>query len=162
MGENIYTLVLYTKPSEFVKLEAFVEKISDQFNIGHTYFSNIIVTLSELVKNAMIHGNRNKPEKIVEVSFEHNEGKLIFTVKDQGVGFGFEIPDVSEFQSNPGIRNGLSIVQSLSDSLSFNSNGSEITVSFDISSANELLGLSRLKTLIQSKPSVKSKKSFHG
>lgn len=161
MRENIYTLVLYTNPSEFVKLEAFVEKISDQFNIGHTYFSNIIVTLSELVKNAMVHGNKNNPEKTVLVIFEQNEGKLIFTVKDQGIGFPFKVPDVADFQINEDIKNGLSIVQTLSDSLSFNVNGSEVTVTFDISTANELLGISRINTFTQSKQEIKSKKSFH-
>ncbi len=161
MREKTYTLVLYTKPSEFTRLEAFIEKISDEFNIGHTYFSNIIVSVTELVKNAMTHGNQNNPEKTVRITFEDKNGQLNFTVQDQGQGFNFEISDIKNMLLSPYVKNGLSIVQSLSDGMMLHSNGSEITVMFDISSANELLGRARINTLTAKAQEIKHKNNVH-
>ena len=161
MREQAYTLVLYSRQDEFGKLEQFVEKMSDEFNIGHTYFSNIIVTLSELVKNAMIHGNKSNPEKIVTVNFSQSDGRLCFTVEDQGKGFPFPMNEASEIPENPNIRNGLSIIHSLADSLEFENNGARITVYFDISSANEILSKSRIQTLKGSQSTITHKKSLH-
>lgn len=149
MREKNSTLVLYTRASEFSKLEQFVEKISDDFNIGHTYFSNIIVSLSELVKNAMIHGNNGNPRKKVLIEFENRDGRLFFTVTDEGKGFQFPLPDLTDLQSNPNIKNGLLIVQSLSDGIEFNATGNGITIFFDIAAANELLSKSRINAFSQ-------------
>jgi len=144
MRENKYTLVLNSQLSEMSKLEQFVERISDENNIGHTYFSNIIVTLTELVKNAIIHGNNNDASKKVKVIFENREGKLFFTVMDEGQGFPFIFPTAEEILTSNDIGNGLSLVCSLSDGLEIRKNGSEIIVSFDIAAANELLSKSRI------------------
>jgi serine/threonine-protein kinase RsbW len=161
MREKTYTLVLMSSQEEFLKLEEFVEKISDEFNIGHTYFSNIIVTLSELVKNAMIHGNNNNPQKKVAVKFTQNEGRLYFSVEDQGKGFPFPLKEASEIPENPNVRNGLSIIHSLSDGLEIENNGSKITVYFDIAAANEILSRSRIQTLKGSHTNETKKKSMH-
>lgn len=157
MREKNSTLVLYTRPAEFSKLELFIEQISDEYNIGHTYFSNIVVSLSELVKNAMIHGNKGNPQKKVIISFENRDGKLCFTVSDEGKGFPFPVPDIADMQNNPHVKNGLLIVQALSDDLEFGAHGNEITVSFDIAAANELLSQSRMKTLSDTRQKVKNK-----
>ncbi len=156
MTENIYTLELQSSFEEFAKLEKFVEKISDEYNIGQTYFSNILISLVELVKNAIIHGNKNATEKKVIIHFQHNSGKLLFTVSDEGSGFSFPIPEVTDMLVNNNIKNGLSIVQTLSDSLEFENNGSCIKVSFDIINANKLLSQRRIKTFC--KPLHKYKK----
>lgn len=161
MREETFTLILRSVPAEFAKLEEFVEQISDNFNIGHTYFSNIIVTLTELVRNAMIHGNRNNPEKKIIIYLEQTGGNLVFSVKDQGDGFSFPLPEPGELLFNPNIHNGLSIVQSLSDELEFIGNGSEIKVSFHIASANKLLSLSRINTLTEEFREVKKNKSLN-
>jgi serine/threonine-protein kinase RsbW len=157
MREKSSTLVLYTRPAEFSKLELFIEQISDEYNIGHTYFSNIIVTLTELVKNAMIHGNKGKPYKKVLIEFKNIDGKLTFAVTDEGKGFGFPVPEASDFQSDPRVKNGLQIVYALSDGLEFNASGNEITVSFDIAAANELLSRSRMRSLSGSQQKVENK-----
>ncbi len=161
MREKNYTLVLKSHFGEMTKLEQFVEKISDEYNIGHTYFSNIIVSLTELVKNAIIHGNKNSQNKNVSVTFENISGKLVFTVTDEGTGFSFAIPSVEDLLINENIKNGLSIVYSLSDGMNIRKNGSEVEVSFDIAAANELLSRSRIDALNALKKTKEQKKSLH-
>ncbi len=157
MREKNSTLILYTRSSEFSRLEQFIEKISDDYNISHTYFSNIIVTLSELVKNSMIHGNKGIPRKKVQIDFENRDGRLYFTVTDEGKGFAFPLPDLNDLQSNPNVKNGLLIIQSLSDGMEFNVSGNGITVFFDIAAANELLSKTRINVFSQTKDKVKHK-----
>jgi serine/threonine-protein kinase RsbW len=157
MTEKNSILVLYSRASEFSKLEQFIEKISDDFNIGHTYFSNIIVSLSELVKNAMIHGNNGNPRKKVIIEFENRDGRLFFTVTDQGKGFQFPLPDLNDLHLNPNIKTGLLIVQSLSDGIEFNSTGNGITIFFNIAAANELLSKSRINAFSQTQIKEKHK-----
>jgi anti-sigma regulatory factor (Ser/Thr protein kinase) len=150
MKNNNYSLVLKSNLSELPKLERFVEKISDEFNIGHTYFSNIIVSLTELAKNAIIHGNNYNFEKKVLIDFEQKEGKLRFSITDEGKGFSKGIPnlyDESSYDNNE--SNGLFIVKYLSDNIEFHKNGSQIVVDFNIASANELLSLTRINILKQ-------------
>jgi serine/threonine-protein kinase RsbW len=161
MRENSHTLILKSQLNEMTKLEQFVEKISDEYNIGHTYFSNIIVSLNELVKNAIIHGNKSNESRKVEVVFENVAGKLVFTVKDEGIGFQFAVPPVEEILTNENFGNGLSIVLSLSDGLEIKENGSQIKVFFDIAAANELLSKSRINTL-KAGSTKEQKKSLHG
>jgi len=161
MREINKTLVLRSHLSELTKLEEFIEMISDEYNIGHTYFSNIIVSLTELVRNAIIHGNKNQTDQPVEIVFLNQDGKLVFTVKDKGTGFSFPLPDINNLFGNPNINNGLSIVNSLSDGIEFNRNGSEITVYFDIAAANELLGQSRMNVFSGHQKIKKNKESLH-
>ena len=42
------------------------------------------IALREVVNNAIIHGNRNDPEKNVRVSFRWTRNKLIISVEDEG------------------------------------------------------------------------------
>lgn len=161
MREINKTLVLRSHFSELTKLEKFIELISDEYNIGHTYFSNIIVSLTELVRNAIIHGNKNQANQTVEIIFLNQDGKLVFTVKDMGTGFPFPLPDTRNLFENPNINNGLTIVSTLSDGLEFKENGSEITVYFDIAAANELLGKSRMNVFSVGQKVKNSKKSLH-
>jgi serine/threonine-protein kinase RsbW len=161
MREINKTLVLRSHFSELTKLEEFIEMISDEYNIGHTYFSNIIVSLTELVRNAIIHGNKNQTNQTVDIIFLNQDGKLVFTVKDKGTGFSFPLPDTKNLFGNPNINNGLTIVSSLSDGLEFKHNGSEITVYFDIAAANELLSKSRMNVFSVSQKVKNNKKTLH-
>lgn len=162
MRNNNYSLVLKSSLSELSKLEQFVEKISDEYNIGHTYFSNIIVSLTELVKNAIIHGNNSNINKNVYLNFEQKEGKLRFAVTDEGNGFAEGIPnlyDESSYDNNKG--NGLFIIKYLSDNIEFNNNGSQIIVDFNIASANELLSLTRINVFNKQGQKQEQKKTMH-
>ena len=43
---------------EMFRVEQFVEEISDEYLLYGNYFGNILMAVSEAVKNAIIHGNR--------------------------------------------------------------------------------------------------------
>jgi serine/threonine-protein kinase RsbW len=56
--------------------------------------SNLFVALDEAFVNAVKHGNRNDPGKLLRVTAELSAHEAIFTVEDEGEGFDVhEIPD---------------------------------------------------------------------
>src|SRR4029077_3655214 len=56
--------------------------------------SNLYIALDEAFVNAVKHGNRHNPEKLLRVTAELSAREAIFTVEDEGEGFDVrEIPD---------------------------------------------------------------------
>lgn len=53
------------------------------------------VSVREAVANAIKHGNRQSPDKRVQVDFVESEGEVVIQIRDEGEGFS---PD---FVSNP-------------------------------------------------------------
>ena len=43
---------------EMFKVEQFVEEISDEYLLYGNYYGNILLAVTEAVKNSIIHGNR--------------------------------------------------------------------------------------------------------
>lgn len=85
---------------------------------------------SELLCNAVLHGNKNNTSKVVYVDIEIKEGFAYSTIKDEGEGFDYRDfiksvlnhKDVSLMESGRGIW----LVYALSDTVSFNVLGNEI------------------------------------
>lgn len=48
---------------------------------------DLLIAVSELVNNAVIHGNQGNPKKKIKVSIEIDAGTFIFSVLDEGKGF---------------------------------------------------------------------------
>lgn len=137
--------------TELYKVEEFVETISDVFNINNNYYSTILMSLDEAVRNAIEHGNNFDLNKKVNISFNTNKGNLVFTVKDEGEGFVMsEIPDPTnpEFETSSKVGKGLFLMKNLSDDFSMNAIGNEISLHFKVSSINKELAVQRASALM--------------
>ncbi|MBN2430661.1 MAG: ATP-binding protein, partial [Acidobacteria bacterium] len=56
--------------------------------------SDLAIALTEIVKNAILHGNQANPQKTVLIHFIIGDDQLTVTVKDEGAGFDPDgIPD---------------------------------------------------------------------
>jgi len=143
-------LVLNSDLNEIHKLEAFVEQISDVYNINSNYYSNILVALNEAVTNSIIHGNKENKEKEIAVLFESKNKGLFFTVVDEGNGFDFKnYPDPTDFnlEHPEEIGHGLYLMKSLTDEISYDEETGAVELGFKISSINKELAVSRVKSL---------------
>jgi len=135
---------------ELHKLEEFVEQISDYYNINSTYYSNILVALTEAVTNSIVHANKENPDAIVKITFEAKNKALYFTIEDEGQGFDFNnYPDPTniEIKDFENIGKGLFLMKSLSDIVEYNEETGTIELGFKISSINKELAVSRVKSL---------------
>ncbi len=147
--------------TELYKVEEFVEQISDVYNINNNYYSTILISLDEAVRNAIEHGNSFDTEKQVQISFLSSNGELIFSVTDQGTGFdasSISDPTDPEIEQEEEQGKGLFLMKQLSDKIRFNSEGNTVSLHFKVSSINKELSLLRTTALrkyyVESKQTV--------
>jgi serine/threonine-protein kinase RsbW len=126
-------------------VESFIDEICDEYHISNTFFGNILVSVSEAVKNAIVFGNYSDPNKKVTIRFLATPAYLSFTVSDEGNGLGFSDPEFDAVAAKNGFdkNKGLFIIQKLSDIVKFYNNGSKIEMIFHITSINRELSVGR-------------------
>jgi serine/threonine-protein kinase RsbW len=117
-------------------VERLINQICSDYKVSEDHYGNMLVALTEAVNNAIMHGNKSNPEKIIAVHFSpEGTSKLSFTIKDQGDGFDFDsLPDPTnpENLEKPNGR-GVFLMRHLADKVEFSDNGSTVTLHFNIS-----------------------------
>jgi len=71
-------------------IEPILSKLKSDLSIPDESFYNIMIAATEAVNNAVTHGNKLNPEKIVEFTVKANKQSIIVRVSDQGEGFNPE------------------------------------------------------------------------
>ncbi len=86
--------------------------------------TNLLIVARELLKNAVVHGNRNDPCKTVYCRLERvDEERYEIEVEDEGGGF-----DRAAAQQ---ARHGYTLIHTLASALRFNEQGNRITACMD-------------------------------
>lgn len=112
--------------------ETLVDTICRDNSVHEDHYGNILIAVTEAVNNAIQHGNHEDSNKEVVVSVKQSLHELCFTIKDKGEGFAFDnLPDPTapeniEKESGRGIF----LMKSLADKVSFEDNGSKVTLTF--------------------------------
>jgi anti-anti-sigma factor len=80
---------------------------------------NILLAISEAFTNALIHGNKYNPDKIIKVEIGINDKVIIADIIDEGTGFDEKRPDPrnSDLLSEGG--RGVGLMRSIADRVSF-------------------------------------------
>ncbi len=132
MKKEHKTLRLKSVPESVHKLEILIEEVCESNNLNHTYFGCISVAATEAFQNALTHGNQNDPDKIIVVDYQKTATGVSFSITDEGKGYDYRaIPDIKDDgkeKTFPG--RGLFLIKSLSDEISFNEKGNEISIGF--------------------------------
>jgi CheY-like chemotaxis protein len=92
--------------------------------------SNLFVALDEAFVNAVKHGNRNDPSKMVRITAELSSSEARFTVEDEGNGFNVqEIPDPCDpanlFKAS---GRGVLLIYNIMDEVKYNERGNQLTM----------------------------------
>ena len=118
--------------SEIVKVEEAIHSINADFGLGEVKTVNLLIAVTEAVINAVIHGNKNKPGKKVEVNIKYDDKEICAKIKDEGEGFDPDkLPDPTKdenlFKES---GRGIFIIKSLVDKFEFSSDktGTELTL----------------------------------
>ncbi len=128
------TLKIPSTPEQIRHLEAYVKELASIHNISDELYPNILISLTEAVNNAIIHGNNNDGSKYVDICFDKKEQTFEFKVSDQGKGFNpSSVPDptLPENIECCGGR-GVFLIKQLSDRVNFLDQGSTVEICFDI------------------------------
>ena len=129
-------LVLSSKFEEMERLEPYINELKSWAQFGDEDFSRIMLTLSEAVNNAIMHGNEEDPSKqvVIQTTLSDNKEMLTISVEDEGDGFDPEsIPDPLKDENlmNEGGR-GVYLIKQYADELEFSKDGSKVTISFHL------------------------------
>lgn len=127
-------LKLRSNPRSVAAVEPFLERVASKYCVNPDTFGNILVSLTEAVSNAIIHGNQFDETKTVRIQLKKCKDKLAFRVSDEGGGFDYQsLPDPTcpDLVDQPGGR-GVYIMRALSDEVEFLDNGSTVEMQFRI------------------------------
>jgi serine/threonine-protein kinase RsbW len=80
-------LVLPSDSCQLKKVEEFAQNIARKASLSEDKSDNVAIVLTELVNNAILHGNKKHPEKKVKLKAKYYNDKLVLIVKDEGFGF---------------------------------------------------------------------------
>ena len=139
--------------SKLSEIDLFLDNIMRQFKISGDYLGILDVPLNECVKNAIVHGNKCDKNKKVNIEVHQEKSELLFSITDEGQGFDYN----SFLQQNIEQRNasGLSLVEVLTNNLSFSKDGSQVcykvSIPHSLGENNE-----RIDVLQQCQDAVKS------
>ena len=134
MRDSTTSIRLSSNPRNVDKVNSLVENLSNKFSFAPDTYGNILISLTEAVNNAIIHGNKQDESKVVEVKTETRNGKLAITVKDEGKGFDYcNVPDPTspEHVCECGGR-GVFLMRQLSDRCRFEDNGRTVEMEFKL------------------------------
>ncbi|MBL7815147.1 MAG: ATP-binding protein [Saprospiraceae bacterium] len=125
---------LSSNPCNVEKVTTYVEFLASKFRFAPDTYGNVLISLTEAVNNAIIHGNKQDENKMVEVLTATRNGKLAITVKDEGKGFDYSnLPDptCAERIRECGGR-GVFLMRQLSDRCRFQDNGRVVEMEFKL------------------------------
>ena len=118
-------------PSDLALMKPVLEYLIDRvakLGLIEVEQSNLYVALDEAFVNAVKHGNRHDPEKLLRVTAELSAREAIFTVEDEGDGFNVrEIPDPRDpanlFKSS---GRGVLLIYNIMDEVEYSDRGNRL------------------------------------
>lgn len=121
--------------NELSNVEAFLERLFHDLNLSETVYANMIISVTEAVNNAIIHGNKNDITKRVYITAKlNNPYSLSLFVKDCGEGFDLNSIKDPTLMENIFSENGrgVFVMKHLADDLIYHDNGSMLELKFNI------------------------------
>lgn len=120
--------------SNIPKVETFVENVVEKFDVAPEVYGNILISLTEAVTNAIVHGNDHDESKKVMVQMEKRAKDIAFKVTDEGPGFDFStLPDPTAPENLLRIGGrGVFMMKQLSDLVVFSNNGNTVEMIFKV------------------------------
>ncbi len=136
MVKNTHSITFKSLPENLSLVEEYIEKVCNDLEVGSDVFGNILVSVTEAVNNAILHGNQSDITKDVELEYLYNEDmhKLSFMVKDEGIGFDYnKLPDPTSPENVTMIGGrGVFLIKQLADWVVFSNDGSKIELQFKL------------------------------
>ena len=127
-----FKLVIPSTPDQIQKVERYTEKIAGQIGFSQDEKDSLAIAITEVVANAIYHGNKSNPKKKVYLNIETHPKTMIIRIRDEGSGFD---PDKIADPLHPknllkDSGRGIYIIRALMDEVSFKyvNNGTEVTL----------------------------------
>lgn len=89
-SQSIFRLTLRSVPKSVMRVEGYLNKINAVAGLDEIAMHKLMVSVTEAVNNAILHGNASDASKKVKVRCEVLPGWLLFQIEDEGRGFKAE------------------------------------------------------------------------
>lgn len=132
--KSLQPLILNSTPNQISKLEDYVKQVMVKCNIKKELYPNILISLTEAVNNAIIHGNKKDEKKTVCIKCQEKQQSLVIKIIDQGNGFNplqVRDPRSPGRISECGGR-GVLIMHELCDRVHYHNKGTEVEIHFKL------------------------------
>ena len=115
-------------------VESFIENIGEKIRIEEAIYGNVLVSVTEAVNNAIVHGNKEDKNKKVRLGLKQNKKSVRFIVEDEGMGFDHNtLPDPTNPKNLEKVKGrGIFLIKSLSDKTTFKQNGRIVEMLFKL------------------------------
>lgn len=132
MAKMYKRLKIESRMSNLRIIENAIDEITGSIGVKQDDYGKIMVAALEAVNNAITHGNKANPQKLVDVEIEFENDEIKITVTDEGQGFSPEkIPDPTMPENIEELSGrGVFLMTKLADSIKFNEKGNSVTMSF--------------------------------
>jgi serine/threonine-protein kinase RsbW len=113
-------------------IESFMDNAKEEFDINDDLYGNIMISVTECISNAIVHGNQSDPDKMVHLQLHMEPGLLSCSIEDEGKGFDFSnLPDPTEPENIEKLGGrGIFLMRQLSDEVKFEEGGKKTLLSF--------------------------------
>jgi len=115
-------------------VESFIENIGEKIKIQEAIYGNVLVSVTEAVNNAIVHGNKEDKNKKVRLGLKQNKKSVRFVVEDEGLGFDYNnLPDPTNPKNIEKVKGrGIFLIKSLSDKTTFKQGGRVVEILFKL------------------------------
>ncbi|HJP94101.1 MAG TPA: ATP-binding protein [Pyrinomonadaceae bacterium] len=128
---HVHEKIEFELPSDLALMNGVLEYLQDRvakLGLIQPERSNLFVALDEAFVNAVKHGNKNDPNKLLKITAELSSNEAAFTVEDEGEGFDIrEIPDPCDpanlFRTS---GRGVLLIYNIMDEVEYNAQGNRV------------------------------------
>ena len=115
-------------------VESFIDNVGEKIKIEEAIYGNVLVSVTEAVNNAIVHGNKEDKNKKVRLGLKQNKKSVRFVVEDEGVGFDYtNLPDPTNPKNIDKVKGrGIFLIKSLSDKTTFKRGGRIVEMLFKL------------------------------
>ena len=115
-------------------VESFIENVGEKIRIEEAIYGNVLVSVTEAVNNAIVHGNKEDKNKKVRLGLRQNKKSVRFIVEDEGMGFDHNtLPDPTNPKNLEKVKGrGIFLIKSLSDKTTFKQGGRVVEMLFKL------------------------------
>jgi serine/threonine-protein kinase RsbW len=130
--KQLHTMQISSQPESINLVEKLIDEIKQEHNIHEECYGNMLVAVTEAVNNAIQHGNKYDPDKMVSINYEIDADQISFAISDEGGGFDYmNLPDPTDPENleRPTGR-GVFLMKHLADQIIFAENGKVVELYF--------------------------------
>tara|TARA_Y100000992_G_scaffold256484_1_gene190008 strand:- start:735 stop:1124 length:390 start_codon:yes stop_codon:yes gene_type:complete len=115
-------------------VESFIENAGDKIKITENVYGNVLVSVTEAVNNAIVHGNKEDKSKKVKIQLRKNKKSVRFVIEDEGAGFDFNsLPDPTSPENINKVKGrGIFLIKNLADKAKFKDGGRVVDMLFKL------------------------------